>query len=201
MIVVDILVYDGVDEMDAMGPFEVLKVAADLGAPFTVRLVSVEESQTDIKGSHGLLFKTDTCFTPGNQNALIVCGGSWLSRKETGAYAEYRKGTVLEKLKRAHQLGVMLMSVCTGAMLLAHAGVIQKRKMTSHHSVLHELIQLGFNAVHEKVVDDDGLITAGGVTSSLDLGLYLVEKWTSKECRIQVQTFLEYDYKNDVFIS
>jgi transcriptional regulator GlxA family with amidase domain len=67
-------------------------------------------------------------------------------------------------------------SVCTGAMLLAHAGIIGSRRATTHHLAWDELADTGATVVKDRVVDEGDLITGGGVTCGLDLALWLVER-------------------------
>src|SRR5207245_2519987 len=70
----------------------------------------------------------------------------------------------------------VLAGVCTGVMLLARAGVIGARPATTHHGAKAELEAAGVKVVDERVVDAGGLVTAGGVTSGIDLALRLVER-------------------------
>ena len=67
-------------------------------------------------------------------------------------------------------------SVCTGALLLGAVGWLRGKRATTHASALHELAAHGAVAVSERVVDEGQLVTAGGVTSGLDLGLHLVRR-------------------------
>src|SRR5580658_584648 len=73
-VLIDIVAYDGLDEMDALGPLEVLRSAAQLGAAFTVRLTTRQE-QREVAGAYGLRFVPDTVFEPGVADVLIVPGG------------------------------------------------------------------------------------------------------------------------------
>jgi transcriptional regulator GlxA family with amidase domain len=61
-------------------------------------------------------------------------------------------------------------------MLLARAGLIGTRPATTHHAVLTELAATGATALTDRVVDDGDLVTCGGVTSGIDLALWLVER-------------------------
>jgi cyclohexyl-isocyanide hydratase len=67
-------------------------------------------------------------------------------------------------------------SVCTGALLLGAAGFLQGRRATTHPSVYKELEPYCGMVVRERVVDEGDVITAGGVSASIDLGLHLVER-------------------------
>jgi transcriptional regulator GlxA family with amidase domain len=165
----EILLFDGFDDLDAFGPFEVLT-----GAGLETRFVTVEprEHVTSAGGArivpHGVL---------GDPDLVLVPGGGWTSRPPAGAYAEARRGTIPQALKRRHEAGGRIASVCTGALLLAEAGILDGRPAITHHSDLDDL--RSFGAIVQdgaRFVDDGDIITAGGVTSGIDMALYLVEQ-------------------------
>ena len=171
---IDIVVYDGVDELDALGPLEVLRSAAAAGADLTARLVT-RERQDVVGGAWGLRFLPDAVYSPG-ADILIVPGGGWVSRADVGAWGEVRRGGWLHLLVDARSTTRCIAAVCTGSMLLAHAGLVQGRRATTHHSALEDLRATGAIVVAERVVDDGDLVTSGGVTSGIDLALWLVER-------------------------
>lgn len=187
---IDIAVFDGVDELDALGPLEVLRNAASMGAPFDVRLVTVDESEL-VQGAHGVQIVPDGKSRP-NADIIIVPGGGWIDRNAKGVRAEVTKGQWPARIQEAAKSGTMLASVCTGAMLLACAGVLENRRATTHHGAWHDLEASGVTLVRKRVVDDGDRITAGGVTSGIDLGLWLVEKFANKELAEQVADELEW---------
>ncbi len=189
----DIVVYDGLDELDALGPYEILRRAEYLSIDFSVRLVA-HTGQDTICGAHGLTFATDGPFTPGEADIVIVAGGGWNARSKQGAWAEYQKGELAPLLVEAAKSATVLAGVCTGTMLWAHAGVITGRRATTHHSALEELSELGVNVVPERVVDDGDVVTSGGVTSGLDLALWLVARELSDLLAQQIAKNIEYKW-------
>ena len=75
-----------------------------------------------------------------------------------------------------HKAGSRIASVCTGAMLLAKAGLLTGRPVVTHHSALDDLAAEGAEVIRDaRVVDGGDILTAGGVTSGLDLALWLIE--------------------------
>ena len=189
---IDIVLFDGVDELDAVGPLEVLRAAAAAGADLTVRLVT-RTHPLEVTGSHGLRMRADTVYQPG-ADVLLVPGGGWVARAERGAWGEAERGDWLPLIKQAADLGVLLAGVCTGVMLLARAGVIGGRPAVTHKAALGDLEAAGVRIVDQRVVDAGGLITAGGVTSGIDLGLHLVERLVGPEAAEAQATRLEYDW-------
>jgi cyclohexyl-isocyanide hydratase len=77
-------------------------------------------------------------------------------------------------------------SVCTGALLLGAAGRLRGKHATTHHTMMKELARFGAIAVAERVVDEGQLVTAGGVTSGIDLGLHLVKRLAGEEAYRQI---------------
>jgi transcriptional regulator GlxA family with amidase domain len=171
---VDIIVYDGVDELDVIGPLEVLRRAAQAGADITVQLVTRTPIES-VTGSCGLRFRPDGVFAPG-ADAVVVPGGGWVARDDNGAWGEVRRGDWLPLLALAAEQGSVMAAVCSGTLLLAHAGVVGARRATTHHQALADLAELGVQVVDRRVVDEGTLVTSGGVTSGIDLALWLVAR-------------------------
>jgi putative intracellular protease/amidase/uncharacterized protein (DUF952 family) len=120
---------------------------------------------------------------PGAFDVLVVPGGP-------GTRELTRDEGVLAWL-RAFPHNRLIASVCTGSLLLGAAGRLQGRRATTHHAMLGELARFGATAVRERVVDDGQLVTAGGVTSGIELGLHLVERLAGKEARRRIATQME----------
>ena len=89
---VDIVVYDGLDEMDALGPMEVMRSAGKAGAALSVRLVT-RTPQSLVTGAYGLRFVPDGTFVPGEANIIVVTGGGWVARADCGAWERYSAAT------------------------------------------------------------------------------------------------------------
>lgn len=111
--------------MDALGPLEVLRSAERNGADFRTRLVT-RTPQPQVTASYGLRFLPDDVYSPG-ADLLIVPGGGWAVRARDGAWGEARRGAWLPLLAEAAERSVMA-GVCSGTMLLAHAGVVGSRR-------------------------------------------------------------------------
>jgi transcriptional regulator GlxA family with amidase domain len=198
---VEILTFPGVDELDALGPLEVLRNAAAAGADFHVRLVSLDSAE-DIQGGHGLRFGVDgTLGARGRPDILLIPGGGWLMRAERSAWGEAQRGAIPAAIANAHRCGTILASVCTGTMLIAAAGLLSGRSATTHHAAVEELRRSGAEVVAARIVDDGDIISAGGVTSGIDLGLYLVERFASSKLAERCASNLEYDRRGPVHIS
>ena len=174
---IDIAVYDGFDELDAVGPLEVLRSAAASGADLAVRLVSL--TGAPVTGAFGLRLEVDAAYAepPG---ILVMTGGGWNARADRGAWGEAQRGEWLDHIRAAHEAGSVLAGVCSGTMLIAHAGVIGSRRATTHHGAHADLAATGATVLTDRVVDGDDLVTSGGVTSGIDLALWLVERYCGR---------------------
>lgn len=182
---VDLAIFDGFDELDVVAPLEILRRAR-----FDVRLCT-SGGQTEARGAHGLVIKAEGECRDDAQ-LLLFPGGGWNARSARGAHAEVEHGRWTSIINRARARGATLASVCTGAMILASAGVLRGRRSTTHRGALADLKASGAIVVRERVVDDGDVITAGGVTSGIDLGLHLVERFASRELARRIAEELEY---------
>jgi len=186
---VQILLYDGFDELDAVGPYEVFASASE-EADLSVSLVTLEP-QERVTASHGLRVEPDG--TLGEPDILVVPGGGWNDRDGPGAWTAAERGEVPDAIARLHEGGATVASVCTGGMLLARAGVLDGRPAVTHHGAIEDLREYDVEVREERVVDDGDVITAGGVTSGLDLALHLLERLAGPEVADQGARRMEYE--------
>jgi transcriptional regulator GlxA family with amidase domain len=198
---IEILVYDGFDELDAVGPFEAFEMAADDGAPFDVSLVTVKDRER-VTAAHGLRIDPDGVLSADDPpDLLVVPGGGWNDRRERGAWAEAERGVVPDAVARVHAAGATVGSVCTGGMLLSRAGLLGGRPAVTHSGALDDLRATDADVVEARVVDDGDVVTAGGITSGLDLALHLIERLADRETAAGVAQGLEYDCRDDVWVA
>ena len=188
---VDIIVYDGVDELDALGPYEVFSNATEAGADIGVRLVGLG-STGRVHASHGIELGPVTTFEPDPDSWLLVPGGSWTARASAGAYTEAQRGLIPDAIAEAAAVETQLAAVCTGGMLLATAGVLDGLPATTHHTATDELASAGAEVIDARVVDAGDIVTAGGVTAGLDLAVYLLRRWFPAEIASTVIERMEY---------
>jgi transcriptional regulator GlxA family with amidase domain len=180
----DLVVFPGVDDLDVFGPLRVLR-----GAGFDVQLVTRIEP-APITTASGVRFEPDAGYSPG-ADVLVVPGGGWGARAEIGAWGEAQRGDWLPLLHEARPC--VLAGVCTGTMLLAYADRVRGRRANTHQTAVTELAELGAQVVDARVVDDGDLVTSGGVTSGIDLALWLVERFIGREQARRSAANLEYD--------
>ena len=151
------LVFDGFDDLDTVGPLEVLSTAG-----FAPGLVRPAGTAATIRSAHGLRLTVDDQLTlDAAPQLLLIPGGGWLD----GA-AGVRDQTETELpalLAQLHARGTVLASVCTGAMLLAAAGLMRGRPAVTNRNALADLEAAGADVrADARVVDDGEIVTGGG---------------------------------------
>ena len=197
MMRVEILVFEGVDDLDALAPLRVLRGAVGEGAPFDVALVTLEPME-QISTSSGLRIQPDGVLGEA-VDILVVPGGGWANRAERGAWAEYHRGAIPDAIARLHAQGAVVATVCTGGMLAARAGITAGRPAITHHVAVDELRAAGAEVVQARVVDDGDLVSCGGVTSGIDLALWLIERFAGADVAARVEGNLEYERRGTVW--
>src|SRR6185295_10176293 len=94
---------------------------------------------------------------------------------------------------------VTVATVCGGSLALAMAGLLEGRTAVTHHLGMDVLEATGVNVVHARVVDDGDLVTAGGVTSGLDLALHLLQRSYGPRVALAVESLLAYERRGTVW--
>jgi len=192
---VTILCYDGFDELDVVGPYEVFQAATDRGADLPARLATLDPAER-VTAAHGLRVEPDETLpdpgAPGAPELLVVPGGGWNDRRGAGAWAEAERGAVPDAVAAHHAAGATVAGVCTGGMLLERAGLLDGRPATTHHGALDDLRATDAEVREERVVDDGDVVTAGGITSGIDLALHVVEREAGAAVAEAVAANMEY---------
>ncbi|MFD0395849.1 DJ-1/PfpI family protein [Streptomyces nogalater] len=110
-----------------------------------------------------------------------------------------RQGHPPTGTRRSPREGLTISSLCTGAVLLSAAGLTQGRPCTTHHGAKAYLAEHGGLVKNARVVDDGDLVTAAGITSGLELGLWLVRRELGSDAATGVETMLEYEARGTVW--
>ncbi|MFY1670385.1 DJ-1/PfpI family protein [Plantactinospora sp. WMMB334] len=195
---VQVVMYDGVEEMDAIGPIEVLGLAKGMGGAITTSMVTVD-GDLPITGFHGTELGPVGRWAPRGADVLLVPGGGYRRVDAPGVAYEIQRGVVPAAIAAARRRGLTLAAVCTGTMLLSAAGLTAGRPCITHHGAVEDLRAQGGVITEARVVDDGDLVTAGGITSGLDLGLWLVERFLDADLAVRIEKVLEYQRRGTVW--
>ncbi|MGW1679414.1 DJ-1/PfpI family protein [Saccharopolyspora sp. NPDC002376] len=193
---VHLLVFDGADDLDFIAPNEVFQHAAHAGLPIDAELVTGAEPGI-VTSAFGTRFEAGG-WAPHEADVIVVAGGGY-GLPEGGVPGEIERGHLPAALRDARRPGLVLASVCTGAMLLSAAGITRGRPCTTHHMAQQDLAREGGQIMPGRVVDDGDLVTAGGITSGLDLALWLVERGFGAQAALKVETVMEYERRGTVW--
>jgi transcriptional regulator GlxA family with amidase domain len=193
---VGILVFDGVEVLDFAGPFEVFSRVrltpgiesrrSDESAPFHV--FTVARSRASILAIGGLEVVPHCSFADAPRIDLLVVPGGFGTRP----LLEDRE--VLDWIRRSAAGSRLVTSVCTGALLLAKAGLLDGRRATTHWGALDLLGSLGRGIAVERDqrVVDDVVISSAGVASGMDMSFQVVEKLFGRAVADETAKYLEY---------
>ncbi|WP_410586348.1 DJ-1/PfpI family protein [Amycolatopsis sp. lyj-23] len=196
------VLFDGFDPLDAVAPYEVLGAGGQLlGGALDVEFVSAEGPRDVVSGIPGIALTATAALDPAVAGYVVVPGAAGpvdgdpdevdtipvlLSRFAAGAATPLLRACL-------DNPAVTVATVCGGSLGLAMAGLLEGRTATTHVLGLDVLAAAGVTAVRARVVDDGDLVTAGGVTSGLDLGLYLLERDFGPRIAHAVEELFEYE--------
>jgi transcriptional regulator GlxA family with amidase domain len=184
-----IAVFEGAEELDFAGPWEVLAAWRFL-YPEDVDVVMVGESTEPVTCAKGMCVVPETTWEDlGDVDALVYPGGR-------GTRAQLGDENVRGRLRALEQRGTLMTSVCTGALVYADAGLLDGRPATTYWSAFDELLPLGRDIeprADERFVDDGDVITAAGVSAGIDMALHLVARLGSPEKAVEVRRYIQYD--------
>lgn len=196
---IQILVYDGFDELDAIGPYEVLTNLSTVRREVDVALVAAD-TPGRVVGGHQLALSVDAVLGE-DPDLVIVPGGGWADDGGAGVRQQIEEGVIPDRLRAVSANGATVAGVCTGAMLLAAAGLTHGRPATTHSVANAALADEGARIVSDRVVDDGTVLTCGGVTAGLDLALWIVEREYGSSLARGVAKAMEYERRGSVYIS
>jgi transcriptional regulator GlxA family with amidase domain len=187
---VAILVFDEVEVLDFAGPYEVFNVTRDMiKEPLYVYTVALVDRIIQGRGSFAIQphYRIDNCPQP---DILIVPGGA-------GTRPLLAHEVLLAWLREQAASTEKLMSVCTGALVLAKAGLLDGIAATTHHDALDSLQTLAPTCTvirDQRFVDHPRFATSGGVSAGVDLSLHVVEKLYGADVVAKVRTEMEWGW-------
>jgi transcriptional regulator GlxA family with amidase domain len=204
-----IVLFDGFDPLDVVAPFEVLAAGADLvGGDLDVRLVAAGGPREVTSGTHGLTLRATAPLEPDRPGYVIVPGASGPVEGDPDEGAEtipvllarFADSAAVPLVRAAmHNPRITVAAVCGGSLALAMAGLLEGRTAVTHVLGMDVLEATGVRAVRARVVDDGDLVTAGGVTSGLDLGLHILEREFGPRVAHAVEELFEYERRGVVW--
>lgn len=203
-----IVLFDGVDPLDVIAPFEVLSAGSDaLDGALDVRLVGVTQTGFVTTGTRGLRLEATGVLDPEAPGVVIIPGASGPIEgdpDEVDTIPVLIARTVATPLpdlisRALDSDRTLVATVCGGSLVLAMAGLLEGRNAVTHRLGNEMLEATGTTVIDARVVDDGDLITAGGVTSGLDLALYLLERLYGPRIAHAVEQLFQYERRGTVW--
>lgn len=169
MLTVGVLLFPQVEELDFVGPFEILSYINKI-RPQSTKVLLVAESAEAVEAFNGMKIIPDVKMEDCPQLDILVAPGG------KGRYAAMKNPVIQKFIQQQAQKAKYITSVCTGAFLLAEAGLLENKKATTYHTAFAELAEYSVQVLPQKVVRENNIVTAAGVSSGIELGLYLLKE-------------------------
>jgi transcriptional regulator GlxA family with amidase domain len=185
-----ILLFDGVEELDAVGPWEVLAHWTRHHPDDGYTVCCISRDGRAVTAAKGLVLGAHCSMEDAPALQVLVHPGG------QGTRPLLRDPGHLDWVRRQRQAVPLMTSVCTGALVYAAAGLLHERPATSHWSALEELRALDPSVrIHpdDRWVDDGDVITSAGVSAGIDMALHLVARLAGNDRARQVQRGIQYD--------
>src|SRR6202035_766159 len=193
---VGILIFDDVEVLDFAGPFEVFSRTrtvpgvesrrSEESAPF--RVFTVEKTKAPVVATGGLIVVPAFGFGDAPAIDLLLVPGGF------GTRPLLEDEETLRWIRATAAASKRLTSVCTGALLLAKAGLLEGRRATTHWASLGLLATISPNVRVEREVRfvDDGVITSAGVSAGIDMAFYVVESLCGRAVAEETARYMDY---------
>lgn len=188
---VGILIFNEVEVLDFAAPFEVFSITESVPDNEKIfNVFTVSETDQIISARNGLLVKPVYSFDSSPEIDVLIIPGGYGAEE-----IEIHNRVLLDWIKKMSLEVQVTASVCTGAFLLAEAGVISEHVVTTHWMDLSRL-QAGYPKLkvvgNRKFVDQGNILTAAGISSGIELSLYLVKKFCGSSVAENTARRMEY---------
>ena len=186
-----VAVFDGAEELDFAGPWEVLAYWARHVATDDVEVVLVGPTLEPITAAKGMRVLPEQTLAEMGQVGVFVLPGGRGTRALIGTDEPLHAS-----LRAMHESGTLLTSVCTGSLVYAAAGLLRDRPATTYWSAFDELLALDPTIEarpQSRFVDDGDIVTSAGVSAGIDMALHLVARLDSVDAARAVKRGIQYD--------
>lgn len=192
---VAVLIFDNVEVLDFAGPFEVFGVAGGRGNKRFYDVFTVAQFIRPVIARNNLSVNPDYTFDTMPYADVFVIPGGFGTRRQK------RCLPVLEFVRQRVEVAQSVVSVCSGALILAKAGLLQGLHATTHRGALDELALDEPNCTvwpNARVVDNGKIVTSAGISMGIDAALYTVAKHHGHDEARETASYMEYDWHHQV---
>ena len=188
--IIGVALFEGAEELDWAGPWEVLAAWAQQWPDDGVRVLTLAREPGTITCAKGLqVVPEETWETAPPLDVLVYPGGR-------GTRRELADEGVLDWIRGLASGGTVVASVCTGSLVFAAAGLLDGKPATTHWQSLELLPTLGREIEvrpDDRFVDNGNVLTAAGVSAGIDMALHLVKRLHSPDRAREVRRYIQYD--------
>lgn len=191
---IGIFIFDDVEELDFVGPYEVFTMINTVlqmrGKPDALKVILISETGEDVTGNKGMRVGAHAAMTDIDSLDVICIPGGMGSR------AQMKRETVIDWISQIGPTCEWVTSVCTGSFILAKAGLTKGRKISTYWAAFDEFKTLGLEGElisGVRYVRDGNLVTSAGVSAGIDMALWLTGQMFSPQFARDVQRGMQYD--------
>ena len=187
---IGILLFDDAEELDAVGPWEVLSSWTRYFPDDGFAVSCISQAGGRVRCAKGLVLQAHHSYADAPPLEVLVYPGG------QGTRPQLRDEAQLDWVRRQRQDVALMTSVCTGSLVYAAAGLLANRPATTHWGSLEHLAELDPTIDvrgEERFVDDGDVVTSAGVSAGIDMALHLVMRLAGVERARQVRRAIQYD--------
>lgn len=185
-----IVLFPDVEELDWVGPWEVLRTWELFWPDDRATVYTVADRLEPIRCAKGMLATPDHTWESAPAPHVVVFPGG------QGTRPQLRDTAVLTRVRDLAEKTALMTSVCTGSLVFAAAGLLDGRPATTHWASLDLLRELGRDIdvrAEERFVDDGEIITSAGVSAGIDMALQIVRRLAGDDRARDVRRYIQYD--------
>jgi transcriptional regulator GlxA family with amidase domain len=191
---VAILIFDEVEVLDFCGPFEVFSVTGREKSQTPFNVYTVAENLRAVIARNKLSVNPRYDFTNGPALDLLVVPGGWGTRQQMN------NPPIIEWIKQTAANAELVLSVCTGALLLAKAGLLEGLSATTHRGAIEVLRHTAPNTkivTDRRFVDNGRIILSAGISAGIDMSLHVVARLLGEAEAVAAAKYMEYDWRRE----
>lgn len=191
---VAILIFNDVEVLDFAGPFEVFSVTGKRENLEPFNVYTVAETAAAVLARNQFSVNPRYTFANAPEPDILVVPGGYGTRREL------KNPVLLDWVRQQAQRTELLLSVCTGALILAKLGLLDGLSATTHHGAIDLLTALAPQTKicpNDRIVDNGSIILSGGISAGIDMSLYVVAKLLGQAQAVETATYMEYDWRQE----
>lgn len=190
---VGILVFDDMETLDFAGPFEVFSITGQREGEGMFNVFTISEKEGPVVAVNGLSINPHYRMDTSPEIEILILPGGFGARKVI------QQENILQWIKGTAEKATLVLSVCTGSLILAKTGLLEGLKATTHHECIDLLKELAPNTevyTDKRFIDNGKVLVAAGISAGIDMSLYVIEKLLGRNQAMDTASYMEYPYWN-----